>query len=163
MSVASGDLGEITGGHVRIGAESHAGRNVGIVVGVVALSAAIFGFTSYSNKQDAAKLARLETFRAAYAEKCEAPAFRGEAPSMLKDAYLRSERLQAAVDKQQVGAVRRERRATRSRALSVAPISRWLSRRRRRPRNNARSTVASLVRSSSISRVLHLQRRHDHA
>jgi hypothetical protein len=101
MSVASGDLGEITGGHVRIGAESHVGRNVGIVVGVVALSAAIFGFTSYSNKQDAGKLARLETFRAAYAEKCEAPAFRGEAPSMLKDTYLRSERLQAAVEKQQ--------------------------------------------------------------
>ena len=68
---------------------------------MVALSAAIFGFTSYSNKQDAAKLARLETFRAAYAEKCEAPAFRGEASPMLKDTYLRSERLQAAVDKQQ--------------------------------------------------------------
>ena len=29
-----------------------------IVVGVVALGAAIFGFTSYSNKQDAAKLAQ---------------------------------------------------------------------------------------------------------
>jgi hypothetical protein len=101
MSVASGDLGEITGGHVRIGAESHIGRNVGIVVGVVALGAAIFGFTSYSNKQDAGKLARLEAFRAAYAEKCEAPSFRGEAPSLLKDTYLRSERLQAAVEKQQ--------------------------------------------------------------
>ena len=101
MSVASGDLGEITGGHVRIGAESHVGRNVGIVVGVVALSAAIFGFTSYSNKQDAAKLAQSRSFRAAYAEKCEAPAFRGEASPLLKDTYLRSERLQAAVDKQQ--------------------------------------------------------------
>lgn len=101
MSVASGDLGDITGGHVRIGAESHVGRNVGIVVGVVALSVAIFGFTSYSNKQDAGKLARLEAFRAAYAEKCEAPSFRGEAPPLLKDTYLRSERLQAAVEKQQ--------------------------------------------------------------
>jgi hypothetical protein len=101
MSVASGDLGEITGGHVRIGAESHAGRNIGIVVGVVALGAAIFGFTSYSNKKDAAKLAQLEGFRSAYAEKCEAPAFRSEASSLLKDTYLRSERLQAAVEKQQ--------------------------------------------------------------
>lgn len=101
MSVASGDLGEITGGHVRIGAESHAGRNIGIVVGVVALGAAIFGFTSYSNKQDAAKLASLQNFRSAYADKCEAPAFRTEAPALLKDTYLRSERLQAAVDKQQ--------------------------------------------------------------
>jgi hypothetical protein len=101
MSVASGDLGDITGGHVRIGAESHVGRNVGIVVGVVALSVAIFGFTSYSNKQDAGKLARLEAFRAAYAEKCEAPSFRGEAPPLLKDSYLRSDRLQSVVEKQQ--------------------------------------------------------------
>jgi hypothetical protein len=101
MSVASGDLSEITGGHVKIGVESHVGRNLGIAVAVVGLGAAIFGFTSYSNKQDAAKLGQLETFRAAYAEKCEAPSFRGEASSLLKDTYLRSERLQAAVDKQQ--------------------------------------------------------------
>ena len=101
MSVASGDLGEITGGHVRIGAESHVGRNVGIAVGVVALGAAIFGFTSYSNKQDAGRLAQLESFRSAYADKCEAPAFRTEASPLLKDTYLRSERLQTAVEKQQ--------------------------------------------------------------
>jgi hypothetical protein len=101
MSVASGDLGDITGGHVKIGGESHAGRNVGIVIGVVAVGAAIFGFTSYSNRQDASKLAQLESFRAAYAEKCEAPSFRGESSSLLKDSYLRSERLQAAVGKQQ--------------------------------------------------------------
>lgn len=100
MSVASGDLGEVTGGHVKIGAESHVVRNVGIVVAVVALGAAIFGYTSYSSRQDAAKLAQLETFRAAYAEKCEAPSFRGSAPSLLKDTYLRSERLQSAVEKQ---------------------------------------------------------------
>jgi hypothetical protein len=100
MSVASGDLGEVTGGHVKIGVESHAGRNVGISIGAVALSAAIFGFTSYSNKKDAALLARLESFRGAYAEKCEAPAFRGAAAPLLKDAFLRSERLQAAVDNQ---------------------------------------------------------------
>ncbi|MCU1279915.1 MAG: hypothetical protein JWM53_3461 [bacterium] len=101
MSVASGDLGEVTGGHVKIGAESHVGRNMGIVVGVVALGAAIFGFTSYSNKKDAAKLSMLESFRSAYAQKCEAPSFRGDASSLLKDTYLRSERLQAAVEKQQ--------------------------------------------------------------
>jgi len=101
MSVASGDLGEITGGHVKIGAESHAGRNIGILVAVVAMGAAIFGFTSYSNRQDAAKLAQLDNFRSAYADKCEAPAFRASAPALLKDTYLRSERLQAAVEKQQ--------------------------------------------------------------
>ena len=101
MSVASGDLGEITGGHVRIGAESHVGRNVGIAVAVAAVGAMIFGFTSYSNKQDAAKLAQLESFRAAYADKCAAPSFRSEPSSLLKDTYLRSERLQTAVEKQQ--------------------------------------------------------------
>ena len=101
MSVASGDLGEITGGHVKIGVESHAGRNVGIAVAVVALGAGIFGFTSYSNKHDTEKLAQLDSFRSAYADKCEAPSFRSEASSLLKDAYLRSERLQAAVAKQQ--------------------------------------------------------------
>jgi hypothetical protein len=101
MSVASGDLGEVTGGHVKIGAESHVGRNLGIVIGVVALGAGIFGFTNYSNKKDAGKLALLDSFRSAYAEKCEAPSFRSEASSLLKDTYLRSERLQAAVEKQQ--------------------------------------------------------------
>jgi hypothetical protein len=101
MSVASGDLGEITGGHVRIGAESHVGHNVGIMVGVVALGVAILGFTSYSNKQDAAKLAQLSSFRAAFADKCDAPQVRAEPSSAMKDAYLRSERLQAAVEKQQ--------------------------------------------------------------
>jgi hypothetical protein len=101
MSVASGDLSEVTGGHVKIGAESHTGRNVGILIGVALLGAAIFGFTSYSNKQDASKLAQLESFRAAYADKCEAPSFRGEAAPLLKDAYLRSERMQAAVETQQ--------------------------------------------------------------
>src|SRR6185312_16802274 len=100
MSVASGDLGEITGGHVKIGAESHVGRNVGILVGVVAIAAVIFGVTSYMSRQDTAKLAQLESFRAAYADKCEAPTFRGEAAPLLKDTYLRSERLQAAVEKQ---------------------------------------------------------------
>src|SRR3954451_5453013 len=100
MSVASGDLGEVTGGHVKIGAESHVGRNVGIGVAVIALGAAIIGFTSYSNKQDDAKLEKLSAFRAAYAEKCEAPAFRAEPTNMLKDTYLHSERLQAAVEKQ---------------------------------------------------------------
>jgi hypothetical protein len=100
MSVASGDLGEVTGGHVKIGAESHAGRNVGMIVAVVALAVGIFVYTSYSGKQDSAKLGQLETFRAAYAEKCEVPSFRGEAPALLKDTYLRSDRLQAAVEKQ---------------------------------------------------------------
>ncbi|MDB4967400.1 MAG: hypothetical protein JWN44_3089 [Myxococcales bacterium] len=100
MSVASGDLGEVTGGHVKIGSESHVGRNVAIGAALVALAGGIIGFTTYSNKQDGERLAKLEAFRGAYAEKCDAQSFRGEASSMLKDSYLRTDRLQAAVDKQ---------------------------------------------------------------
>jgi len=101
MGVASGDLGEVTGGHIRIGAEKHSGRNLGIMIGVVAVAAVIIGFTRYSNRQDATRLSQLESFRAAYADKCDVASFRGESASLLKDTYLRSERLQAAVDKQQ--------------------------------------------------------------
>ena len=100
MGVVSGDLGEVTGGHVKIGAESHVGRNLGIVIGMVALGAAIVSFTLFSNKKDAAKLTQLESFRSAYADKCEAPSFRSDASSLLKDTYLRSAGLQAAVEKQ---------------------------------------------------------------
>lgn len=100
MSVATGDLGDVTGGHVKIGGASHVGRNVGIVVGVLGLGAVIVGFTVYSNKADAAKLTQLESFRAAYADKCDAPSFRAPAAPLLKDTYLRSAALQTAVDKQ---------------------------------------------------------------
>jgi len=100
MSVASGDLGDVTGGHVKIGAESHLGRNLGIGLGALVLVAGIVGFTAYSSKQDASKLSQLESFRADYAEKCEAPSFRGDAAPLLRDTFLRSERLQAVVEKQ---------------------------------------------------------------
>ncbi len=101
MSVASGDLGDITGGHVKIGAASHIGRNVGIVDGALLIVAAIVGYTSYSSRQDGERLAQLESFRGAYADKCDVAAFRTPAPPLLKDTYLKTERLQAAVAKQQ--------------------------------------------------------------
>jgi hypothetical protein len=101
MSLVSGDLAWITGGHVKIGAASHLRRNLGVVFGVLALSAGIFGFTSYWPQKDSAKLAQLESFRSAYAAKCNAPSFRNDSPSRLGDLYLRSDRLQAAVEKQQ--------------------------------------------------------------
>jgi hypothetical protein len=100
MSVASGDLGDVTGGHVKIGAASHAARNIAIVVGAVVLGIAIVAFTSLSRGQDAEKLSKLESFRAAYAEKCDAASFRGEAAPLLRDTYLKSDRLQAVVEKQ---------------------------------------------------------------
>jgi hypothetical protein len=97
----SGDLSEITGGNVKIGAETHRGRNIGIVVGVLVLVVGIVAFTMYSNSQDAAKLTHLESFRALYADKCDAPAYREPAPQLIRDTYLRSESVQAVVAKQQ--------------------------------------------------------------
>ena len=101
MSVVSGDLGDITGGHIKIGAVSHRGRNIGIVVGVLVLAVAIAAFTMYSNHQDAAKLVKLDSFRALYADKCDAPAYREPAPELIRDTYLRSESVQALVAKEQ--------------------------------------------------------------
>jgi hypothetical protein len=101
MSVASGDLGDVTGGHVKIGAAHHYARNAAIGASAVAVAIGVLAFSSYSGRQDAVKLSQLEAFRAAYAEKCEAPEFAGEAPPLLRDTFLRTEELQLAVAKQQ--------------------------------------------------------------
>ena len=101
MSVASGDLGDVTGGHVKIGAAHHWGRNSAIAVGALVVGAFVILYSSYSARDDAAKLGQLETFRAAYADKCDVDSFRGPAAPLLKDTYLKTERLQQAVLKQQ--------------------------------------------------------------
>jgi hypothetical protein len=101
MSVASVDPGDLSGGHIKIGSASHLPRNLGILAGAAALAAAIAGYTAYSNKQEAAKLSELENFRYAFATKCNATGFDGEAPALVKDAYLTSATLQQAVAKQQ--------------------------------------------------------------
>lgn len=101
MSVASVDPGDLSGGHVKIGAAHHYGRNVGIVVGALLLGAGAVGLTMYNSRQEAATLTQLEAFRSLYADKCEVPAFRGEASSVVKDAYLRSAVLRDALAKQQ--------------------------------------------------------------
>jgi hypothetical protein len=101
MSVASGDLGDVTGGHVKIGAAHHYGRNGAIAVGALVVAVFVIVFSSYSARDDASKLSQLETFRAAYADKCDVEAFRGPAAPLLRDTYLKTERLQAAVQKQQ--------------------------------------------------------------
>lgn len=101
MSVASGDLGDVTGGHVKIGAASHVGRNATIAVAALAIGLGVVAYTIHAGREDSALMARLESFRMAYAEKCDAPAFQSEASPVLKDTYLKSEKLQAVVDKQQ--------------------------------------------------------------
>jgi hypothetical protein len=101
MSVAdSMNPGDLSGSHVKIGTPSHMGRNVGMAIGVLALGGGIAWFTMHGSKADTANLVKLDAFRAAYAAKCEAPSWKGEAPPMLRDTYLRSTRLQEAVDKQ---------------------------------------------------------------
>jgi hypothetical protein len=101
MSVASGDLGDVTGGHLKIGAASHLGRNAAIVVVTLAVALGVVAYTVHSGQEDGTLMAQLEQFRAAYAQKCDAPAFQGEPSALLKDTFLKSERLQATVAKQQ--------------------------------------------------------------
>ncbi len=101
MSVASIDQGDVTGGHVKIGAASHWGRNLAIAVGAVLLAVGSLGLSIYSNREDAATLNGLEAFRSAFADKCDVEYFRGEASSVVKDTYLRSEPLREAIAKQQ--------------------------------------------------------------
>ena len=101
MSVVSADPGDLSGGHVKIGAASHWGRNLGIAVGALALGAAVVGWTMYNSRGEAQSLAQLQSFRSAYAEKCDAAAFRGEPSSMVKDAYLSSSALRDVLAKQQ--------------------------------------------------------------
>jgi hypothetical protein len=100
MSVASGDLGDVTGGHIKIGVAHHYVRNVAIGAAAVIVGLGVVAFSTYSGRQDTAKLTDLEAFRAAYADKCEAADFSGESPPVLRDTFLRSERLQQAVAKQ---------------------------------------------------------------
>ena len=82
---------------VRIGAPSHTGRYVGIAVAVVLLAGGVIGFQQFTSKQDAGKLQAFDTFRALYAEKCNAPAYAKAQPDVVRDDYLTSEPIQKAV------------------------------------------------------------------
>ena len=101
MSVASGDLGEITGGHVKIGAESHVGRNVGIVVGVVGVGAGNLRLHVVLEQAGHGQAGAARELPLGVRRQVRGAVVPCEASSLLKDTYLRSERLQAAVDKQQ--------------------------------------------------------------
>ena len=100
MSVDALNPGDLSGSHVKIGTTSHMGRNVGMLVGVVLLGGAIFGFYRYSSQKDTAELGKLEAFRSAYAQKCDAPAWKNDVSPMLRDTYLNSSDLRGTVDAQ---------------------------------------------------------------
>lgn len=101
MSVASTNPEDLSGSHVKIGTVSHLARNLGFVAAAVALGAGIWGFYRHSATVDEAKLAKLSAFRSAYAEKCDAANWRGEAPAMVRETYLGSDKLQTVVEQQQ--------------------------------------------------------------
>ena len=100
MSVASMSPGDLSGSHVKIGAPSHLSRNLLFLAGAMVLGAGVFLFYRQSATADAARLAKLDSFRFAYAEKCDAPAWRTEAASAMRDAYLSSTTMQAVVDRE---------------------------------------------------------------
>jgi hypothetical protein len=84
----------------KIGAARHTGRNVGVILGVLLLAGGIYWFQMSAKKANEGKMVDLEAFRAAYAKKCDAPAFQGETPAQLRDAYLSSNTLPQTVSKQ---------------------------------------------------------------
>ena len=92
--------GDNTGGNVKIGAEKHTGRTLGILAAVVLAGAAIGIFYWRSSVDDAPKLQALSDFRAAYAKKCNAKDFEGATSTYLADTYLRTPTIQEAVMKQ---------------------------------------------------------------
>ncbi len=92
--------GDNTGGHVKIGNESHTGRTLGIVAAVLVAAAAIGIFYWRSSVDDAPKLQALSDFRAAYAKKCNAKDFEGPTSTYLADTFLRTPTIQEAVTKQ---------------------------------------------------------------
>ena len=98
MSVASMSPEDLSGSHVKIGAASHLGRNLLFLAGTLVLGAGVFLFYRQSATADAERLAKLDAFRMAYAEKCDAPAWKTDAASAMRDAYLGSSSMQAAVD-----------------------------------------------------------------
>jgi hypothetical protein len=87
-------------GDVKIGTPSHTGRNLGVVA---ALGIAIVGvviYTMHASKQDDARLVKFDAFRRAYAEKCNVPAYAKEAPDVVRDQYLTTPTIEAAIDAQ---------------------------------------------------------------
>src|SRR5205814_649466 len=79
---------------------SHWRRNLWLMAALIGGGAAIAGFYVSSSRTDAIEMERLEQFRAAVAETCDAPGFAGPTPPLLKDMYLTSAPFRDAIDRQ---------------------------------------------------------------
>src|SRR5579871_2473190 len=90
-------MGAAEADSLKIGTPSHTGRYVIIAVAAVALIGGVIGFQMFTGKQDASKVQAFDSFRALYAEKCNAPAYARAQPDVVRDDYLTSEPIQKAV------------------------------------------------------------------
>jgi hypothetical protein len=85
----------------KIPAPSHLRRNLWLLAGLFTLTAALAGYYSRLGKTDAREINRLESFRSQYAQSCDADEFAAPASPILRESYLRSAALRAAVDRAQ--------------------------------------------------------------
>ena len=93
-------MGAAMEGDVDLHAPSHAMRYVVLAVGALAVGAGVYFFQSYSDKKDATTMQRFDTFRAAYAEKCNLPDYAGPVSEGVQKQYVSSPAIQVAVDKE---------------------------------------------------------------
>ena len=84
----------------RIGAPPHLRRNLWILAAVITGIAAMTGFYAAYGRTDAVEMNRLAEFRAAFADKCEAPEFAEPVAPMVRDMYLTSPSLRDVIDRQ---------------------------------------------------------------
>ncbi len=82
-----------------IGPAPHVGRNVGIALAILFMVALATVYMVFGRRADAREAQQLEAFASAFAAKCD-PAAIGEITPLQRRAYVRSDALQAAIDKQ---------------------------------------------------------------
>ncbi len=95
-------MGNYDDGDVKIGAPSHGRRNRWLVLGLGGAALAMGLYYVLLGRHDADEGAQLDRFRAAYAQKCDAPGFAEPTPPIVRELYLSSSVLQAAIGQQLV-------------------------------------------------------------
>ncbi len=98
--MSAADPQDISSVGVRLDPPSHRGRNLAIIVAGVLMVAGFFLYTHTNDQRDDQKLARFDAFRAAYADKCNVPAYAGTQPQVVNNDFLTSPGIQAEVDRQ---------------------------------------------------------------
>jgi hypothetical protein len=83
-----------------IGAPSHLRRNLWLVLLCAGAAAVIGAYDSFVGRTDGVEMQRLEQFRGAMAERCEAPGFDRAPLPIERDMYLHNASIRAAVDHQ---------------------------------------------------------------